>query len=83
MFEPVGTHPDFQGQGLGKAVMTEGLRRMQAAACGGRAWSSTLAMWPHVRCIRHWGFGHRALLWGIAKRYEWLVMRCSTTAQKA
>ena len=31
MFEPVGTHPDFQGQGLGKAVMAEGLRRMQAA----------------------------------------------------
>ena len=31
LFEPVGTHPDFQGQGLGKAVIAEGLRRMQAA----------------------------------------------------
>jgi ribosomal protein S18 acetylase RimI-like enzyme len=31
LFEPVGTHPDFQGQGLAKAVMAEGLRRMQAA----------------------------------------------------
>ena len=30
-FEPVGTHPDFQGKGLGKAVMAEGLRRMKAA----------------------------------------------------
>lgn len=30
LFEPVGTHPDFQGQGLGKAVMAEGLRRMKA-----------------------------------------------------
>ena len=31
LFEPVATHPDFQGKGLGKAVMTEGLRRMKAA----------------------------------------------------
>jgi GNAT superfamily N-acetyltransferase len=31
LFEPVGTHPDFQGQGLGKAVMAEGLRRMKGA----------------------------------------------------
>lgn len=31
LFEPVGTHPDFQGKGLGKAVMAEGLCRMKAA----------------------------------------------------
>jgi GNAT superfamily N-acetyltransferase len=31
LFEPVGTHPDFQGKGLGKAVMADGLRRMKAA----------------------------------------------------
>lgn len=30
LFEPVGTHPDFQRLGLGKAVMMEGMRRMQA-----------------------------------------------------
>ena len=31
LFEPVATHPDFQGRGLGKAVMAEGMRRMKAA----------------------------------------------------
>lgn len=28
VFEPVGTHPDHQRRGLGKAVMAEGLRRV-------------------------------------------------------
>lgn len=28
-FEPVGTHPDYQRKGLGKALMAEGLRRVR------------------------------------------------------
>ena len=31
LFEPVATHPDFRGRGLGKAVMPEGMRRMKTA----------------------------------------------------
>jgi ribosomal protein S18 acetylase RimI-like enzyme len=29
LFEPVGTHPDFQRKGLGKAVMLEAMHRLQ------------------------------------------------------
>lgn len=30
MFEPVGTHPDYQRLGLGRAMLLEGLRRLKA-----------------------------------------------------
>jgi mycothiol synthase len=32
-FEPVGTHPAHRKRGLGKAVMTEGLRRLKQMGC--------------------------------------------------
>jgi mycothiol synthase len=35
LFEPVGTHPDFQRKGLGRAVMMEGLHHLQE--CGMRS----------------------------------------------
>jgi ribosomal protein S18 acetylase RimI-like enzyme len=28
VFEPVGTHAEYQGQGLGRALLREGFRRM-------------------------------------------------------
>ena len=35
VFEPVGTHPDYQRLGLGKAMLIEGLRRLKdiGASC--------------------------------------------------
>lgn len=47
-FEPVATVPAYQKRGLGKAVMTEGLRRLQRMGCtiatvsGGSPWANAL-----------------------------------------
>lgn len=56
LFEPVGTHPDFQRRGLGKAVMTEALRRLKER---GMAWAivSTIAdNTPGVKLYESVGF---------------------------
>ena len=34
LFEPVGTHPDFQRKGLGKRLLFEGLRRLKSEGMG-------------------------------------------------
>jgi ribosomal protein S18 acetylase RimI-like enzyme len=48
LFEPVATHPAFQRQGLGQAVMAEGLRRMRAAGMR----QAVLGFDPHNRPAR-------------------------------
>ena len=48
LFEPVGTHPDFQRLGLGRALITDSLRRMQAA---GMTRANVLADAPNAAAI--------------------------------
>ncbi len=68
MFEPVGTHPEFQGQGLGKAVMAEGLRRMKAAGMR----RASLVFNPHNVAARvlYTAMGFRASCYFVGYRKE-------------
>jgi mycothiol synthase len=56
LFEPVGTHPDFQGRGLGKAVLTAGLQRLRSMGmthCSVCVESDNL---PAIRLYERMGF---------------------------
>ncbi len=62
-FEPVATVPAHQQRGLGKAVMTEGLRRLQRMGCltasvaGGSPWANALyssVMGPEYELYESW-----------------------------
>jgi len=57
LFEPVGTHPDFQRRGLGKAVMTEALRRLQACGMERAIVSTTAENTAGIKLYEAVGFG--------------------------
>ena len=67
LFEPVGTHPDFQRQGLAKAVLAEGMRRM--VAYGMRAVIVCAEHDNHaaLRLYRSMGFRVENRLWTYAR----------------
>jgi ribosomal protein S18 acetylase RimI-like enzyme len=56
LFEPVGTHPDFQRKGLGKAVMHEALRRLQACGMRQAIVSTSLDNLPAIKLYEAVGF---------------------------
>ncbi len=79
LFEPVATHPDFQGKGLGKAVMAEGMRRMKAAGMRravvgfdpnfAAAARRPYPIWYLGRCYKYvWTFRIPYLCW----KFRWL-----------
>lgn len=69
LFEPVGTHPDFQRRGLGKAVLAESLRRLQergmeqASVCTNADNEAALRLYEAVgfRLVDHLGTYQRKI----------------------
>jgi len=55
-FEPVGTHPDFQRRGLGRAVMLEGLHRLQAWGMTSAILGTGVKNVPAIRLYEDVGF---------------------------
>ena len=55
-FEPVGTHPDFQRRGLGKAVMSEALLRLQTRGMAGAIVATHEDNQPAVQLYQSMGF---------------------------
>jgi ribosomal protein S18 acetylase RimI-like enzyme len=56
LFEPVGTHPDFQRRGLGKAVMSEALRRLRERGMTEACVCTNANHTPAVRLYESVGF---------------------------
>ena len=65
LFEPVGTHTRFQSRGLGKAVVTEGLRQLQncgmrrAAVCVEGSNQAALGLYQSIGFLKQ----YQALCW--------------------
>ena len=56
LFEPVGTHPDFQRRGLGRAVMLEGLYRLRERGMTEACVSTNANNTPAVKLYESVGF---------------------------
>lgn len=67
VFEPVGTHPDHQQRGLGKAAMTEGLRRARHL---GATLASVSSYGPAAHALYH-ALGFTDCEWSEAWAREW------------
>jgi mycothiol synthase len=68
LFEPVGTHPDFRGRGLAKAVMLEGLRRLQARGMHTAILCTNENNTPAVRLYKSVGFAIVEKHWTFEKK---------------
>ena len=62
LFEPVGTHPDFQRRGLGKALMLEALARLQSAGLRQAIVTTGADHLPAVQLYESAGFRRTAQL---------------------
>jgi len=69
-FEPVGTHPDFQGRGLGKAVLFEALHRLQQRGIRQAVVCTPESNLPAVKLYKSVGFAVENRLGYFEKRID-------------
>ncbi len=69
-FEPVGTHLDFERRGLGRAIMLDGLRRLQAEGMKTATLSTGGGNAPALRLYESVGFRRIKKLWTFTKRNQ-------------
>jgi mycothiol synthase len=69
LFEPVGTHPDFQRRGLGKAVMVEALRRLHARGMTDAMVCTSSDNAPAIKLYESVGFHITDVFWTYKKDF--------------